>query len=102
MHLLDQSAKWDHKGCRWCEHKEHKKEWYRRRRKWTYRNTKQGAEEKQIEKVPKKSKSSFMVKVGEVKALNRVEDNNWCGVIHNTFSEYKTVKQRCLVLIQNL
>ena len=43
-----------------------------------------------------------MVKVGEVKALNHVEDNNWCGIIHNTFSEYKTIKQRCLILIQNL
>ena len=67
-----------------------------------YRNTKQGAKEKQIHEVSKKLKSSFMVKVGEVKALNGVEDNNWCGIIHNTFSEYKTVKQRCLILIQHL
>ena len=43
-----------------------------------------------------------MVKVCEVKALNGVEDDNWCGIIHNTFSEYKTVKQRCLILIQHL
>ena len=41
-----------------------------------YRNTKQGAKEKQIHEVSKKLKSSFMVKVGEVKALNGVEDNN--------------------------
>ena len=47
-------------------------------------------------------KSCFMVKVGEVKALDRIEEHNWRGIIHNALSKYKTVKQRRLILIENL
>jgi len=43
-----------------------------------------------------------MVKVGEVKTLNSIEEHNRCGIIHNALSKYKTVKQRCLILIENL
>lgn len=43
-----------------------------------------------------------MIKAGEVKALNCIEKHNWCGIIYNALSKYETVKQRCLILIENL
>lgn len=67
-----------------------------------HQNSKQGARDEQVQEIANELKSCRRVDIGQIKALNSIEEHHWSGIINDSFPEDETVQQWCLVLIKHL